>query len=207
MPGRRRGWFGGISQAEMVRRLGLEHLLLSPRKMQVVRSTPTRQWAIHCSMVRLGLMRADDPNSWVMPFFNRPGAWQGVETDHGPVAESRSTHWLFTRHRTIYHLHRGGTLSLWGWAIELMPILVVIGVITWPIRILVGRLLPLIAPAIARSRERRKLQRDLLRQVRQGESCPQCGYDLRASLERCPECGTAFVRKTVVVAATEPAKA
>ncbi len=62
----------------------------------------------------------------------------------------------------------------------------------WFVALLAG-LLPaarrLIAVLHTRQRERR---------ARSG-LCPNCGYDLQKSEQRCPECGQAFARKTVVV--------
>lgn len=43
-------------------------------------------------------------------------------------------------------------------------------------------------------------RRNQLAQLRGGESCPGCGYDLRMTSDRCPECGVEFLRKTVIIA-------
>jgi hypothetical protein len=43
-------------------------------------------------------------------------------------------------------------------------------------------------------------RRHELAQLRGGETCPGCGYDLRMTSDRCPECGVEFLRKTVIVA-------
>jgi predicted RNA-binding Zn-ribbon protein involved in translation (DUF1610 family) len=46
-------------------------------------------------------------------------------------------------------------------------------------------LLPtLVLPAVVIVRHRRRRLRE------RNNLCPKCGYDLRASPERCPECGT-----------------
>jgi hypothetical protein len=57
---------------------------------------------------------------------------------------------------------------------------------------LAALLLPLTRGSIARLRTRKKVRRLAL------GHCPQCGYDLRMSEDRCPECGAAFARKTVI---------
>src|SRR5207249_4965257 len=61
---------------------------------------------------------------------------------------------------------------------------------SWQLTIAYWLLLPptLVLPAIAFVRHRRRRRRET------SNLCPTCGYDLRASPERCPECGTANPR-------------
>jgi hypothetical protein len=47
--------------------------------------------------------------------------------------------------------------------------------------------------AIWASHLRRRERRHILTQLAAGR-CPRCGYDIRATRERCPECGTIFSR-------------
>jgi len=200
---RRKRWFSGVTFEKTIRLLRMEDVTLSTRRTVLLRSSPTNELAIHFSLVRFGLMWAQDPRGWTMPFFKRKNAWQSINVEDGPLEESRSRRFLVDRYRTVYRVRRGGRFTLSGWSLDLTAISVVIGAITLPIRLLWRWSWPLLAPSVARRQRRRKLRRNILRQVVEGEQCPSCGYDLRASLERCPECGVEFIRKTVVIAASE----
>lgn len=57
-----------------------------------------------------------------------------------------------------------------------------------------------VRPHVARWIASRRDWRQQIRSLSRGECCPSCGYDLRSSSDRCPECGLAFSRKTIIVA-------
>jgi hypothetical protein len=63
--------------------------------------------------------------------------------------------------------------------------------------ILLASAMPAARGALSVMNSRRKVRRSLV------DQCPACGYDLRMSENRCPECGQAFARKMVVVAVAD----
>jgi hypothetical protein len=121
-----------------------------------------------------------------------PGWWK--ERGWPQIANLQSPRYskTFGFHLLAGHLLRqwdtrsGGIVSFEGWMLSYIPW--IIAALILPTMTLFGILRKQVTSFLFRHRKP------------DGEFCPHCGYDLRMSIDRCPECGQLFDRKTIVVA-------
>ncbi len=90
----------------------------------------------------------------------------------------------------VYERWWGGALHPWV-LIALIGMLLELRVLWWFWWAVAGWILIFVLLMLARLREQ-----EVIRRVRE-QICVECGYDLRASLDRCPECGTPVPMKNL----------
>ena len=111
------------------------------------------------------------PPGWSATFGSGPSAWGASDAGYGRrrfagFEWSETTWWGHASENVVRSFH--------------IPPYRVIGVPYWFIAALLS--LPFVRALLSSLRRRRRLAQQL---------CPDCGYDLRGSPERCPECGAA----------------
>jgi hypothetical protein len=136
------------------------------------------QYAIHSGAGRLQVIRSDRQVDRLEPAGHATLPPGQVIGNYGPGL-TRSDRWLDTmgfgyfRRDKQYYVAAPTRGSYWGFRVVTLP--------HWSI-IAAGAALPLLW-LVARLRDRRRRLRG------ERNQCPACGYDLRATPGRCPECG------------------
>jgi hypothetical protein len=176
---------------------------LSSDGMVTVSSSGTREVKLTFGRWAGGYATVTDPSGFAIPF---PASGRPVID---PASQRQLSQGgvplLFGYHTTELRNLHGGTVTIFGWFVSYLP---------WAalaMLVLLGHAAAAsyrqLAPVLAAARVARARRRTAWRQVLDGagERCPACGYDLRTSADTCPECGGAFVRRTVILPAPRPA--
>ena len=165
--------------------------VLPDRSIVVSRTATTERLLVFGSGLT-GWVTISDPTGYATPYVSR---WEKViDPDSQQQLSAFSVPLLFRRWHVQYTNRQGNLVTMHSWfVVYLLPAalaaLVVIGNgLAW---------------GYGRSRAAFRVWQSQRREGRYpaGEHCPACGYDVRESADRCPECGQAFVRRTVIVAA------
>jgi hypothetical protein len=105
---------------------------------------------------------------WAFHITHSPPPWDGLGLAYDMDAYPQSHYGFTARHRDVYARY---TLNTWTWHVRDRSLFAAFAVL----------------PAVVAFRQLRAVRRRR-RRARLG-LCLACGYDLRASPERCPECG------------------
>jgi hypothetical protein len=139
-----------------------------------------------------GVVTITDPTGYAIPYVSRwetvidPASHRQVSGSHVPL--------VFRRWHVEYTNRQGNPVTMHSWFVVYLLLAALAALV-------------LIGNALAWSYRRSQLALGAWRAHRReqrypaGEHCPACGYDVRESADRCPECGQAFIRRTVIVAA------
>jgi hypothetical protein len=164
-----------------------------PDRVLPVRNSTTTESLLMFGSGGVGFVTVSDPSGRAIPFSSR---WtEVVDPDSRRELASTNVRLVFRSGTTTYVNRQGGVVTLRMWYVIYLPLaaLAALVVIANAFAWIVGRAR---ASAVALRAWRRQ------RIHPAGEHCPACGYDVRESADRCPECGQAFVRRTVIVAAS-----
>jgi hypothetical protein len=183
-------WTSVAALAVMLLVTGVGRLL--PDRVLHLHRSATREWLLVIGGGMIGVVTVTDDTGYAIPYAPR---WQEVIEPNSFREVSHSGL------RLVYHTgeaawtnRQGNPVTIRSWyAIYLVPaglaVLVIAGNgLFWAYQ----RTAVAVAGVQAKRRERR---------YSTAEHCPACGYDVRESADRCPECGQAFVRRTVILAA------
>lgn len=130
------------------------------------------------------------------------GKWQQHLDDRSLKQSMWGSHWIvrgFSAERRL--LNGKGSTQTNALVIGYLPWAAIAALVIFVELINRGR------PHVARWIASRRQWKQQIRSLSRGESCPSCGYDLRSTPDRCPECGLAFERKTIIVASVAALKA
>ena len=113
---------------------------------------------------------------WVM---HLRGWGEAAAAEAGPYPIGRDGAWHLSDNVTLLYCKKPRFPMSWGFHWMYSVDALELSVPCWLVSVALS--VPLWYPALPSERRRRRRERGL---------CAECGYDLRASLVRCPECGT-----------------
>jgi hypothetical protein len=164
-----------------------------PHRLLTLHTSATTERGLVLGNVGIGSFHASDPSGYGIPFMPR---WQEVVDLPGPAWSTASgSRFLLVRNETVYTSKRGGVIRVNSWFASYLPLAIPAAIVL----AIQGTARGFARVAMAwRALHARRLRR----RYPEGQHCPACGYDVRMSNDRCPECGQPFVRRTIIAAAT-----